>query len=147
VSTPPDPAPNIRIGNAERESATQALDEHLSAGRLDPDEYADRVVKVSLARYFGDLEPLFIDLPAPHPKSPVAHEPAPLTKTSSSIPSGRYEGGRDALGGRLGETLVALSPFIALALFVLLRFEWVVFLLIPIVSVVVYGGRGRRRRR
>jgi Domain of unknown function (DUF1707) len=147
VSTPPDPAPNIRIGNAERESATQALDEHLSAGRLDPDEYADRVVKVSLARYFGDLEPLFIDLPAPHPKSPVAHEPAPLTKTSSSIPSGRYEGSRDALGGRLGETLVALSPFIALALFVLLRFEWVVFLLIPIVSVVVYGGRGRRHRR
>jgi hypothetical protein len=47
----------------------------------------------------------------------------------------------------VGETLVALSPFIALALFVLLRFEWVVFLLVPIVSVVVYGGRGRRHRR
>jgi hypothetical protein len=146
VSTPPDPAPDIRIGNAERESATQALDEHLSAGRLDPDEYADRVVKVSLARYFGDLEPLFIDLPAPHPESPMANEPVPFTKPASSVPSGRYEG-RDALGGRFGEILVALSPFIALTLFVLLRFEWVVFLLIPIVSVVVYGGRGRRHRR
>ena len=123
------------------------MDEHLSAGRLDPDEYADRVVKVSLARYFRDLEPLFVDLPAPHPKSPVAKAPVAFTKTTSSVPSGRYEDGRGALGGRFGETLVALSPFIAIALFFLLRFEWVVFLLIPIVSVIVYGGRGRRHRR
>ncbi|MDT4961125.1 MAG: hypothetical protein QOF87_772, partial [Pseudonocardiales bacterium] len=55
MSTPPDPASDVRIGHAERESATRALDEHLSAGRLDPDEYADRVVQVSVARYFRDL--------------------------------------------------------------------------------------------
>jgi hypothetical protein len=147
MSTPPDPASDVRIGHAERESATRALDEHLSAGRLDPDEYADRVVQVSLARYVRDLQALFTDLPPPHPESPVIKSPVPLTKPAGGPPSGRYEGRRDALGGRVGETLVALSPFIALALFVLLRFEWVVFLLIPIVSVVVYGGRGRRHRR
>ena len=148
MSLTPDPAPDIRIGNDERESATKALDEHLSAGRLDPDEYADRVVQVNVARYFGDLAPLFADLPPPHPKSPPAQAPVPLAKPRSSVPSGRYEDGRTALGGRVGETLVALSPFIALALFVLLRFDWVVFLLIPIVGVIVYGGsHGRRHRR
>ncbi len=148
MSSPPDPSPDVRIGNAERESATQALDEHLSAGRLDPDEYADRVVKVSLARYFGDLEPLFRDLPAPHPKSPATKEPVLLSKTSPSTPTGGYEGdGSNALGGRFGETLVVLSPFIAIALFFLFRFEWPVFLLIPVVGAVVYGGSGRRRRR
>ena len=148
MSSPPDPAPDIRIGNEERESATKALDEHLSAGRLDPDEYADRVVQANLARYFGDLEPLFADLPPPHPKLAPAQAPVPLTKPGSSVPSGRYEDGRNALGGRIGETLVALSPFIAIVLFFLSRFEWFVFLLIPIMGVIVYGGsHGRRPRR
>jgi hypothetical protein len=146
MSMPPDPAPDVRIGTAERESATKALDEHLSAGRLDADEYADRVMQVSVARYLRDLEPLFADLPPPHPTSLIKAPVAPTTK--SNVPSGRYEGGRDALGGRFGETLVALSPFIALALFFLFRFEWFVFLLIPIAGVLVYGGsHGRRPRR
>jgi hypothetical protein len=147
MSTPPDPGPDVRIGNAERESASQALDEHLSAGRLDPDEYADRMVKVSVARYFRDLEPLFADLPAPHPKASVTKAPVPLAKTSN-VPSGRYEGRREALGGRLGEILVALSPFIALALFVGSPWHtWLVFLLIPIAGVLVYGNATSRRHR
>ncbi|MDQ2748800.1 MAG: DUF1707 domain-containing protein [Pseudonocardiales bacterium] len=145
MSSPPDPAPEIRIGNDERESATKALDAHLNAGRLDPDEYADRMVQVSVARTFADLMPLFVDLPAPHPTWPVATEPVALTKAAPGAPAARQEHGREPLGGRLGETFVALSPFIAIALFFLLRFEWPVFLLIPIAGAVVYGGRRNRR--
>jgi Domain of unknown function (DUF1707) len=57
----------IRIGNDERDAAIKALDEHMSAGRLDPDEYGERVAKASVARTRDDLEPLFVDLPQPHP--------------------------------------------------------------------------------
>ena len=45
----------------------QALDEHMSAGRLDPDEYGQRVAQASVARTRAGLDELFTDLPAPHP--------------------------------------------------------------------------------
>lgn len=53
------------------------------------------------------------------------------------------------LGGRIGTTLVALSPFVALALFILLgvqggwAWSWLFFLLVPVTAIIVYGPRGR----
>ena len=82
--------PHIRIGNDERAAALQALDEHLSAGRLEPDEYGDRVAKASVARTREELEVLFVDLPEPH------------------LPSGRA-----ASGDRAG-TRAASAPFRAI---------------------------------
>jgi hypothetical protein len=135
--------PPIRIGDNERTGAMQALDAHLSAGRLDPDEYGDRVAKVSAARTREDLEVLFVDLPEPHPLS--GGSPA----TTGAPPARRHpsaEADRDerALGGRPG-VLVALAPIIALALFFATRW-WVWFLLVPAIAVIVYGGRDERRR-
>ena len=67
----------LRIGNAEREKAATELGEHLAAGRLDADEYTDRVGKVYAARTAGDLAPLFADLPPLHrrrlPDRPASH--------------------------------------------------------------------------
>lgn len=57
----------LRIGDAEREKALRALGEHMSAGRLDIDEYGDRSAKVAAARTRNDLITLFTDLPAPNP--------------------------------------------------------------------------------
>ncbi|WP_308194690.1 DUF1707 domain-containing protein [Pseudonocardia kujensis] len=62
----PEP-PQVRIGNAEREEAAQALAEHFSHGRLDGGEYEERVAQVWAARTLDDLGGLFTDLPAPHP--------------------------------------------------------------------------------
>jgi hypothetical protein len=59
----------IRIGYAEREQAATALGEHFSAGRLDAQEFDDRVQQVYSAKTAGELEPLFADLP--RPKSPA----------------------------------------------------------------------------
>ncbi|MCE3556021.1 DUF1707 domain-containing protein [Pseudonocardia sp. RS11V-5] len=63
----PRPEPTVRIGNAEREEAAQALAEHFSQGRLDGGEYEERVAQVWAARTLEDLGGLFTDLPAPHP--------------------------------------------------------------------------------
>ncbi|GHF78622.1 hypothetical protein FHX82_004458 [Amycolatopsis bartoniae] len=61
------PSPDLRIGDSERESALSALGEHLSAGRLDVDEYGDRSARVAAARTRGELAEVFADLPEPHP--------------------------------------------------------------------------------
>lgn len=68
----PEPRPEprqVRIGNAEREDAAQALAEHFSHGRLDGAEYEERVAQVWAARTLDDLGGLFTDLPAPHPSA------------------------------------------------------------------------------
>jgi hypothetical protein len=65
---------DLRIGDAEREEALTALGEHMTAGRLDIDEYGDRAAKVAAARTRNELVVLFTDLPAPKPAfgSPAA---------------------------------------------------------------------------
>lgn len=73
---------DIRIGDAEREEALHALGTHLSAGRLDIDEYGDRSAKVTAARTRGELVSPFADLPEPRPAfgSPALAAPATLAK-------------------------------------------------------------------
>lgn len=138
-----DGVTGVRVGNVERDAAMRALDVHLSAGRLDVDEYGQRYAKASLARTQDELTVLFIDLPEPHglvtepPRAPV-----PSAGPRPTGPSGA------PLFGRLGETVVAVSPFVALLLFFVVAHAWWVFLLIPISGAVVYGNaRGGRRNR
>jgi TM2 domain-containing membrane protein YozV len=57
----------MRIGHAEREEAATALAEHFSHGRLDGDEYEERVGLAWAAKTTVDLETLFADLPEPRP--------------------------------------------------------------------------------
>ncbi len=55
------------MGDRERESAQAALAEHLAAGRLDLDEFAQRVDRCLAARTRRELLALFDDLPQPLP--------------------------------------------------------------------------------
>lgn len=66
----PKPKPSTRVGEAERTAAQQALQAHLNAGRLQVGEYADRSARASNAVLASELDDLFADLPAPHPKLP-----------------------------------------------------------------------------
>lgn len=60
-------SPEIRIGDAEREQAQTDLGEHYAAGRLDHDEYTQRLDQVWAARTRSELDPVFRDLPGPGP--------------------------------------------------------------------------------
>jgi hypothetical protein len=146
--TEPADSLGIRIGTAEREAALKALADHMSAGRLDPDEYGDRVALASGARFAGELEPLFADLPGGPVTRPMATRPALPPAAAGEAPSKVSE--REALGGRAGATLVAVSPFIALGLFFGLAalgwdYSWLAFLLIPAAGAIVYGSSGSGR--
>ena len=57
------PAPEPRIGDAERDAAIAALGEHYAAGRITKEEYDERSSLALRARTESDLKPLFADLP------------------------------------------------------------------------------------
>lgn len=58
---------DIRVSDAEREEALAKLGEHMSAGRLDIDEYGERSARVATTKTRGELLGLFGDLPEPKP--------------------------------------------------------------------------------
>lgn len=58
---PPDLS--LRVTDAEREKVVEQLRLHLSVGRLDMDEFAERTEHALAARTAGDLAPLTADLP------------------------------------------------------------------------------------
>jgi hypothetical protein len=131
----------IRIGDAERDSAAAALGEHYAAGRLTKDEYDERIDLVWSARYEGDLAPLFSDLP---------RKSALTTPTRGAVRTG---GNQLASYGRRSSPppgfhpLMLLGPIAVAAIIVtavatghapwlfLLFFLW------------CFGGMGGRRRR
>lgn len=67
----------VRIGHLEREQASRLLGEHYALGRLDHDEYAERLDAAWTARTRRDLAHLFADLP----RLPVSRPTPPATVT------------------------------------------------------------------
>lgn len=64
------PAPEPRIGDAERDAAITSLGEHYAAGRITKDEYDERSSLALRARTESDLKPLFVDLPRAGGRTP-----------------------------------------------------------------------------
>lgn len=145
----------VRIGTAEREQALSALADHHAAGRLDADEYEDRRGRANDAVTRGDLSALFTDLPGGKPALGATSSPSPASAPTSSasapVPMNRDERRAQrradrANGMRGGQQyrwrgVVALSPFVALALFFLTD-SWLWFLLVPVSGIIV-GMAGR----
>jgi len=115
-------APEVRIGTAEREQALKTLSAHFSAGRLSVAEFDERSAVVAAAATRGDLERVFGDLPALEP------EPEPPS------PKRSYD---------WRAAMLAVTPIAALVLFFVLH-NWIWFLLIPVVGVLLSVGRFKR---
>lgn len=133
----------IRIGDSERESAMSALSDHLSAGRLDIDEYGERTAKVTAARTRSDLSVLFDDLPDPKPRFETAGPPAVAEPATTAVETRQPPGSpaQRAAAGGMGLAWIACG---ALAWYTDL---WIL-LVIPLALSVVFGsvwGSGWRR--
>ncbi|HEY6793780.1 MAG TPA: DUF1707 domain-containing protein [Kineosporiaceae bacterium] len=146
-----------RIGDAERAAATEALNAHREAGRLDATEYEDRQVQVSRARTWAEIRPVFADLPQPHPAGMPDAGPTPGDAPSASLPgvpeslptqqSVPSQGLlRSVVPDRYRATVMALTPFAALLLFLVTR-DWIWFLAIPVMGILLYGAEGDHERR
>jgi hypothetical protein len=89
------PSPQLRISDQNRESALTALGEHMTAGRIDINEYGERSAKITAAKTRGEVAEVFVDLPEPHPQlddvpkavvtpEPPKAEPAPAPRRPAS---------------------------------------------------------------
>jgi hypothetical protein len=74
---PPSPDPSLRIGDAERNQAAEALSQHYTAGRLDDAELKERLDRAMQAKTGADLSGLMDDLPPlfTPPPPPVPQRP------------------------------------------------------------------------
>ena len=138
----------MRLSDDERADALTALTAHRTAGRLDGVGFEARQLVITNARARSDLVPVFADLPEPRPVwvSTLAAYAAPgaALSATSTPPVVPQRAAAAASHGR--EVAMALAPFAALILFFTTG-NWLWFLGIPIVSIVLYGPGGRRNSR
>lgn len=157
---------SLRLSNADRDAAVASLSRAHADGRITTDELSERTASARTAVTRGDLAPLFGDLPdtvhhdpsalpagfasPPASGAPFAAPPASGTPYTSSPPRETYTRARP-LGGAAGVTLVAITPILALVVFLGIGFlvpggfswSWVVWLAVPVVAIIVYGPGGR----
>ena len=77
------PEANLRAADSDRERAVQLLRRHHDAGRLDHDDLEERVQAAYRSRTYGDLNALFLDLPA-LPGPPAAPTTSPVLREVSA---------------------------------------------------------------
>ncbi|MER5797163.1 MULTISPECIES: DUF1707 SHOCT-like domain-containing protein [Streptomyces] len=73
--TPPDPgspSPELRASDADRERVAEQLRDALAEGRLDMEEFEERLEAAFKARTYSELAPLTRDLPGAHAVDPVS---------------------------------------------------------------------------
>lgn len=136
-------APHIRMSDDEREAAIAALSEHYASGRLDKDEYDDRVEQAWAAKFHSDLDPLFGDLPRhDQPKAAAWHQQEPLTRHSSHR---RHDVHDRAAGAPRPRGITTAFPVLAAAAVIgaaiALSMPWLLF---GLFWVFACGGPGRQ---
>jgi hypothetical protein len=90
----------MRIGDAERETASAELSDHFAAGRLTLDELHERIDLVLAARTRGQLGQVMRDLPPirREPRRPAPGHPLLSDGVAPSRSSASYDGRLAAVG-------------------------------------------------
>jgi len=120
------PQPEMRISDAERDAAANALGEHYAAGRLTNEEYDERSDTAFAAKTSSDLRPLFVDLPPLGGRSPLGGRPSHPRAQTTGLPSRTPFGPRLPLVAVLGILLVLVTVFSG-APWLLFVFGWMFF--------------------
>jgi hypothetical protein len=145
VSESPEPVPQ-RIGDAERDQAATYLREALAQGRLEQEEFDERVDRALRAKTQADLDPLFKDLPGPRPgqamnpaagfQAPPWQRPEQPAGRDVAVPAGKDVAGRDSTGKVLTVLAAIAWPLTIMVLFATSwDYWWLMFLPIMLSSV------------
>lgn len=133
----------VRIGDRERDQATECLREHMATGRLDQAEFEQRIEAALSARYADDLRPLFIDLPAPRPELPTVRREQAAHRGAAPVPQpAPAPPPRSPFTGWRAATTVAWTVAIIACVVSGLHLWWLLF-----IPLVMGGGCGGRRSR
>jgi hypothetical protein len=132
----------MRIGDTEREQALAALGEHMSAGRLNIDEYGERSAKVTAARTRSELVDVFTDLPSPRPGDMPPPQPAAASQAPAAVSEAAVE--KRGNGSRISMAAVAAASWpVAIGVGLLTR-QWEVMAVPVLLSWfmgALFGGR------
>ncbi|MFE1878960.1 DUF1707 SHOCT-like domain-containing protein [Streptomyces diastatochromogenes] len=82
-----DAVPELRASDADRERVAEVLRDALAEGRLDMEEFEERLEATYKARTYAELTPITRDLPAGG-----AVAPAPVSFTKEPVQSGSWAG-------------------------------------------------------
>lgn len=74
---------HLRVSDHDRQAAVERLRIAMGEGRLDLLEYDDRLAQAYRSVTYGDLDRLFVDLPAPG--SPAAHERGAVAPRKAAV--------------------------------------------------------------
>ena len=77
--------PEIRASDAEREYVVDVLRAHCSEGRIDLDEFSERINRVYAARTIGELADITSDLPVPTSQSGMATAGDDTSRTRKAV--------------------------------------------------------------
>lgn len=131
--------PEFRIGDAERNATMERLTSAFGEGRLDLDEFEDRVASVEQAKTRTDLVPLTADLPA------STSAPQPVVEPPSRDVDVAQTNSADWFRGAMAPFFMA--PIICTAIYAMTDFGgyfwpmWVWFgCMIPVLSALFYRG-------
>ncbi|MFF4400181.1 DUF1707 domain-containing protein [Streptomyces sp. NPDC001480] len=94
-----DNAPELRASDADRERVTEILRDALAEGRLEMEEFEERLEATYKARTYGELTPITRDLPVP------AAAPA-VSMRKEPVPDGSWAG---RIVGREGSSAGAVA--------------------------------------
>lgn len=141
-SSPTDP--NMRVSNAERTDVADRLSKHYGDGRLDEDEFNERLDRAMKAKTQADLRDLFADLPDAPPVMVGPEEPKAV------VPQRRRRAALPRLLFIIVAVLIVsavwhavMHPFWGLAMGGGFYFPW---LLIAAVAFLVWRSGGWHRR-
>ncbi|MET9696066.1 DUF1707 domain-containing protein [Streptomyces sp. NPDC006529] len=97
---PQKPLPELRASDADRERVVERLRDAVAEGRLDMEEFEERLEAAYRSRTYAELEPLTIDLPAPGqvPGGPVSFSKQPVPSSERGASAGESWPAR--IGGR-----------------------------------------------
>ncbi|MFE2287367.1 DUF1707 domain-containing protein [Streptomyces sp. NPDC059443] len=90
------PLPELRASDADRDRVVERLRDAVAEGRLDMDEFEERLEATYKSRTYAELEPLTRDLPGAGVAAPVASAPVGLTK---AVPAGSDSAWAARIGG------------------------------------------------
>ncbi|MGW6982861.1 DUF1707 SHOCT-like domain-containing protein [Streptomyces sp. NPDC054932] len=103
---PEKPLPELRASDADRDRVVERLRDAVAEGRLDMEEFEERLEAAYKSRTYAELEPLTRDLPAP--AGGPADLPAPLAGPG---PAGEPWSGRIGGAGTSTTAVAVMSAF------------------------------------
>ncbi|WP_330330646.1 DUF1707 domain-containing protein [Streptomyces sp. NBC_00536] len=99
---PQKPLPELRASDADRERVVERLRDAVAEGRLDMDEFEERLEAAYRSRTYAELEPLTADLPAAGQVPGVPGGPVSFSKAPAPVADapGTGESWPARIGGR-----------------------------------------------